>query len=92
MTTQGKKASLWHLVRVADRAPVPGVVEARQQWEKKQVMVRLPSGQWRRGVVLLVRNDGDIIVGVCQDGRVAFAVSVPFDGASRLLHMATSRT
>ncbi len=61
-------------VEAADRLVTPGVVEARTQWQGKQIWFLMPWGQWRRGMVDHIENDGFVAVVVYQKGTSGIGI------------------
>ncbi len=61
-------------IEAADRLVAPGVVEARTQWQGNQIWFLMPWGQWRRGIVDHIENDGFVAVVVYQKGTSGIGV------------------
>jgi len=87
MSEQKKKQSEWKLVNVDDLPPAPGVVEAREQWLKKQVWCLTPWGQWRRGKVIYIGNDGFVAVTVYQKGTLGIGVGFSVEQIPHVLRL-----
>ncbi len=64
----------WKLVEAMDAVVAPGVVEARRAWVGKQIWFLMPSGQWRRGIVDHIENDGFVAVVVYQRGTSGIGI------------------
>ncbi len=64
----------WKAVEAADKLVAPGVVEAREQWQGKQIWFLMPWGQWRRGIVDHIENDGFVAVVVYQKGTTGIGI------------------
>ncbi len=79
MEQQAKKPSRWQLVNADDLPPVAGVVEAREHWLKQQVWCLTPWGQWRRGKVIYIGNDGHVAVIIYQKGTPGIGVGFSVD-------------
>jgi len=75
-------------VEAADRAVVPGVVEARLQWQGKQIWFLMPSGRWRRGIVDYIENDGFVAVVVYQKGTSGIGIGCSLARIPEVLKLA----
>ena len=82
-----KRKGLWKLVKVSDLPVAPGVVEARQQWVGKQVWCLMPWGQWRRGKVQDIGNDGLVAVIVYQKGTSGIGVGCSIGDIPHVLRL-----
>ncbi len=87
MSEQEKKASPWKLVEVSSLPVVPGVPEARERWQDRQVWCLTPWGQWRRGKVLEIGNDGFVSVLIYQKGTRGLGVGCTIDSISDVLRL-----
>lgn len=84
---RGKRKSVWKLVKVSDIPVTAEVEQARERWEGKQVWCLMEWGQWRRGKVQQVLNDGVIVIRVYQRGTSGFLVGMLPEGADILLRL-----
>ncbi len=69
-----KQGDFWKRVEAADRRVAPGVIEARERWQGKQIWFLMPWGQWRRGIVDHIENDGFVAVVVYQWGSTGIGI------------------
>ena len=79
--------SPWKLVEVADLPVQSVVVEVRERWSNQQVWVQMPSGKWRRGVVIHIGNDGFVAVKVYQRGTPGLGVGLPLENIPFVLKL-----
>ena len=87
MGKQAKKESQWKLVDISDYPPGPGVAAAREAWQGKEVEVRMPSGNWRRGKVAYIAYDGWLTVVVYQRGTSGLGVGFPIERIPQVLRV-----
>ena len=78
----------WKLVEAADSVVASGVVEARKQWVGKQVWFLMPWGQWRRGIVDHIENDGFVAVVVYQRGTSGIGIGCSLERLPVVLKLA----
>ena len=78
----------WKLVQAADGVVAPGVVEARQVWVGQQIWFLMPWGQWRRGIVDHIENDGFVAVVVYQRGTSGIGIGCSLERLPVVLKLA----
>lgn len=69
-----QQESSWQLEEAACVPVAPRVEEARKQWQGQQIWFLMPWGQWRRGVVNHIDNDGFVAAVVYQKGTTGIGI------------------
>jgi len=87
MENEQGKPPQWRLVGTSEVPIAPGIAEARERWVNQQVWCFTPWGQWRRGVVQVILDNGLMAVLIYNKGTSGIGVWPGLEYASQLLRL-----